>query len=73
MNIIIIMFFIDLIVFFIIFFDFDMSLGEKIGVPFYFRTALALAVAILIDTDTLHELHFWVLIITMFIIYIVGS
>ena len=67
------MFFIDLIFFCIIFYDFDTTLGEKIGMPYYFRTALALAATVLIDTDTFFELHFWVLIITMILIYLVGS
>ena len=67
------MFFIDLIVFCIIFYDFDTSFGEKIGVPFNFRTALVLAATVLLDTDTFFELHFWVLAITMIVIYLVGS
>jgi len=67
------MFFIDLIVFFIIFYDFDTSSGEKSGAPFYFRTALALIATVLVDTDTLFELHFWVLIITFVIVYLAGS
>lgn len=67
------MFFIDLIVFCIIFYDFDTSFGEKIGVPFNLRTALVLAATVLLDTDTFFELHFWVLAITMIVIYLVGS